>query len=224
MRQKNIIEQDVSDFVKEYAWKLPSNYIGETFDGYCVVIGKHRDSDTLSVSNFEVAKDMLERVLSAQPDADQDDLRFECASHWAVGYVETILVKATNIELVCEAASIRKALDNYPVLDDNHFAHLQDDEREETISLYTGQWMTEIGRELDPQLPEYEYTQEQFDDLESLCVFLYHVDCSNSGQEDAWARTKHVSLSDLEYQFEDRWGYFSTLLRNRLKQQKELTR
>lgn len=220
MRQKNIIDQEVSDFVKEYAWKLPSNYVGETFDGYCVVIGKHRDSDTLSVSNFEVAKEMLERVLSAQPDADPDDLRFECASHWAVGYVETILVKATNIELVREAASIRKALDNYPVLDDEDFSEREWEERQETISLYTGRWMTEIGRELDPDLDKDEYTQEQFDDLETLCVFLYEEDCLYRGQEDAWARTEHVSIHELEYQFKNRWGYFSTILRKRLNKQK----
>lgn len=223
MKHEIFSEADLAKFVKERAWKLPDSYIGPTYEGYIYVLGMYRDAEIMTQSNFHVAHKMLQEIHAKQENQqayDEDDLTIAAASHWAVGWVETILVRATNIELVREAAQICKAIEDYPVLDDEDFSEREWEERGETISLYTGQWMTEIGHELDPDLDQNDYTQEQLDDLETLCVFLYEEDCSYRGQEDAWARTEHVSIHELEYQFKDRWGYFSTLLRNRLNQQK----
>jgi hypothetical protein len=69
-------------------WKRPSNYMGETFEEYYVLLGRHRDSDSVSRSNFEVALEALggesETVLVAR------------ASHWAVGWCETLLVDESD--------------------------------------------------------------------------------------------------------------------------------
>lgn len=216
---------DLAEFVKENSWKLPNSYIGPTYEGYVVVLGYHRDSHLIGQSNFHVAHKMLKEIHAKQEgraDYDEDDLTIAAASHWAVGWVETILVRATNTELVREAAEICKAIEDYPVLDDEDYSDREMEEQDETIDLYTSQWMDEIGRELAPKKDRDNLTQAQFDDLETLCVFLYLEDCSYRGIEDAWARLDcGVSVWSLDDHFKGRYGYFSKILKKRLKAEEQ---
>lgn len=212
---------DLAEFVKERAWELPKSYIGPTYEGYVVVLGYHRDSHLIDQSNFHVTHETLKAVHKKQEnreDYDEDDLTIAAASHWAVGWVETILVRATNTELVREAAKICKAIEDYPILDDSDYSYREMEERDETISNFTSLWMTEIGEALAPNKDRNELTQAQDDDLESLCVFLFEEDCSYRGLEDAWARLDcGVSVSSLDDRFKGRYGYFSKILKKRLK-------
>jgi len=107
-------------------WERQSNYMGEDFSDYYVVLGINRDSDTLACSNFIVA----EKRLSEIPYND-DDLAVVRFSHWAVGWIELIMVHVDAEALVLEADDILQELDLYPVLNESHWSELQWREAEE---------------------------------------------------------------------------------------------
>ena len=212
---------DLAEFVNERAWELPKYYYGQTYEGYVVVLGYHRDSHLVDQSNFHVTHETLKaahKKQEGQENFDEDDLTIAAASHWAVGWCQTIMVRATNTELVREAAEICRSIEDYPVLDDSDYQDREMTERDETISDFLSLWMKEIGEALAPNKDQESLTPEQSDDLESLCVFLFHEDCSYSGIEDAWARLDcGVSVWSLDDRFKGRYGYFSKILKKRLK-------
>jgi hypothetical protein len=110
----------VSDVLK--LWEHPRDYYGETYYGFYPVVGRHRDSDVLDRSNFEVALEQL--------GGESDTVIVARASHWAVGWVESILVDATNADAVHEAEDIRRSLEDYPVLDDMRYSEMEWEEAE----------------------------------------------------------------------------------------------
>lgn len=77
----------------------PRDYWGAITDlqdqGWIQVFGRHRDSDNLEISNYET-------VLTAFNEKFEryDDFRVEGSSHWAVGWTDTILVRA--LQCKCE--------------------------------------------------------------------------------------------------------------------------
>jgi len=116
-------------------WKLPKYCVGETFENYYVVMGRHRDSDLLDESNWERAETMLTDVLLAHATNGQaagedgpEMLKIARASHWAVGWCETMLVHKDAPEaLLREADKIVCALANYPVLDESDFCQREEE-------------------------------------------------------------------------------------------------
>ena len=61
-------------------WTYPSDYIGETYEGYFVGLGQCRDSDALERSNFASAIEAL--------GGETETVFIVRAGHWAVGWVE----------------------------------------------------------------------------------------------------------------------------------------
>jgi len=95
------------------AFDSAENFIGEHAEGY-IIMAQHRDSDSLSRSNWEVAVKMF-------PDAKVVRYR-----HWLVGWTEQLLLSldAPEEELI-RAAQMREDLDDYPVLDEQHWSELE---------------------------------------------------------------------------------------------------
>lgn len=106
-------------------WKRPSNYMGEDFDDYYVGPGQSRDSDVLERANFEAALKML-------GGENEPDVIVEHASHWAVGYVEQILVHKDS-DKVAILEGIESSLKSYPVLDDDLYRGMQEDQKEKDM-------------------------------------------------------------------------------------------
>lgn len=113
-------------------WTRAPNYIGETYYEYFVVLGKHRDSDTLTRSNFDVALEML--------DGESETVIIVRSSHWAVGWIEGLFVHENDKASLEIAEEIKESLSQYPVLDDEHWSNLQYDE-------ITGYWENASLRE-----------------------------------------------------------------------------
>lgn len=90
-------------------WKHPESYFGKQYDGYFIVIGRHRDSSILENSNFDKAWEMLNGFESTI------DPSF---NHWAVGWSQLILVHESDHEGVKEAEGIVCSLSDYPILDE----------------------------------------------------------------------------------------------------------
>ena len=88
-------------------------------------VGQSRDSGALERSNFEVATAELERI-----DPEGTDWRTERYGHWAVGWIEETYVRPGS---KCQeyAEEIREALENYPVIDEEHYSDLETAEADE---------------------------------------------------------------------------------------------
>jgi hypothetical protein len=110
-------------------YERPKYYMGEDFEGYYAFLGRSRDSDHIEQSNFDVG---LERLGGeSEPLCDCEELRrnahcsehpaavvVQRASHWAVGWVETIYVHQSATDAVALAEDMRESLENYPILDE----------------------------------------------------------------------------------------------------------
>ena len=96
-------------------WKHPENYMGDTFYDYYVGPGRHRDSDIVANSNFDAALEMLggER---------EPNVIVEHASHWAVGWVDVILVHKNAKKKVAILQEIMDKIEDYPVLDEDDWS------------------------------------------------------------------------------------------------------
>lgn len=114
-------------------WEHPSDYGGFSPDGDFLILSQHRDSSALDRSNYVCAFEELKRVAAQFPDVPEDyddgregwvyDFR---AGHWAVGWVEYLLVRSDAPEEVLQAAAdIVCSLADYPVLDEGHFSELE---------------------------------------------------------------------------------------------------
>jgi hypothetical protein len=104
-------------------WTRPSNYLGASWDGYYVFLSQTRDSDTLTRSNFSCAFDHVKNIGYGVAVAYE--------RHWACGWVETILIPQENTEAVSVANVILRSLDNYPVLNEEHYSQLEYEENPE---------------------------------------------------------------------------------------------
>ncbi len=83
-------------------------------------IGQHRDSETLEKCNFDVQVERLRQ--NAKEDENFHINRF---GHWAVGWVEIVIVKkdTTAYEVAC---SVQSEIDDYPVLDEELYHEYRD--------------------------------------------------------------------------------------------------
>lgn len=90
-----------------------------------MVCGRSRDSNTLEESNFA---SML-RLLGDEQEGKVAVVRI---GHWAVGWIEEILINPAHPDTVCIAQQALDSLENYPVLDDDDFSSREWEEWEET--------------------------------------------------------------------------------------------
>ena len=119
-------------------WKYPRDYIGEDYTGYLVVgIGRNRDSGPLENSNYETA---LAELNKAALPLERDWPHAEVggppvlevsAKHWAVGWIEYLLVHPDAKAVVRRARELRAQLEDYPVLDENDFSDREYEEYQE---------------------------------------------------------------------------------------------
>ena len=101
-------------------WKTPRDYMGEEYPDYYVGPGRSRDSDSYENSNFDVALEML-------GGEDGENVMVVRASHFAAGWVETILVKKSATDKVKILEEIEEKLKDYPILSDDDVSQKQVD-------------------------------------------------------------------------------------------------
>jgi hypothetical protein len=77
----------------------------------------------------------MERLLSAIPDSDNPDgdadVQVERSSHWAVGWIDRLIVRPGSAAAE-EAKRLRAKLDDYPVLDEEDWSSLEIEEADAT--------------------------------------------------------------------------------------------
>jgi hypothetical protein len=111
---------DAIEHLAETAWKTPESYGGFNPVGDYLILSRHRDSDLVSESNWAVACKLLgaEDHDSGEFDSRPPVYTFR-AGHWAVGWVEYLLVRPDAPDATLkEAGEIVCSLAEYPVLSD----------------------------------------------------------------------------------------------------------
>lgn len=111
-------------------WKHPSNYIGATWEGWLVFLGRNRDSDLLTNHNFETARDLLQAL-------DREGVKGTLVvseNHWACGWVEWIAIHPSNAAAVALAESLANDLGQYPILDEDKFSEKEHEEAQKAWS------------------------------------------------------------------------------------------
>ena len=101
-------------------WIRPDHYFGADWPEWFVFLGQHRDSDTLTRSNFTRGLELI--------GGESDTVQVIRENHWAVGWVEWIAIHESDEAALDTANEILSGLFNYPVIDDEHFSNLEHDE------------------------------------------------------------------------------------------------
>jgi hypothetical protein len=104
-------------------WTMPANYFGAEWPEYFVFLGQHRDSDSLTRSNFICGLKAL--------GGESETIRVVRESHWAVGWVEWIAIHESDQAALTKANEIKDQINDYPVVDEDHWSALEDDEAAE---------------------------------------------------------------------------------------------
>lgn len=103
-------------------WEYPQNYCGEDYsEYYSMGIGQSRDSECLERSNFRSALSEL--------GGETETVIVRRAGHWAVGWVEELLIHESDLVALGKAETLAKHLADYPIVDDDDFFDLEDEER-----------------------------------------------------------------------------------------------
>lgn len=131
---------DHLEILADSAWKHPQYYSGFSPDGDYLIASKHRESEILSQSNFQVALRILTDAISANPGCpdcpeERDEHGYIIRPDWVyawtarcsmVGWIDYLMVRKDAPESVLrESADIVASLADYPVLDDEHYSESQ---------------------------------------------------------------------------------------------------
>lgn len=138
-KQKKIPQAKLKEFARVNAWEFKMRNSGgfDSFDNYSggslgdlvvVAVGRNRDSDLMSESNFSTALDMLGGV--------SKNVSIERFGHWGCGWFELILVNPKHKKSLEIAYRIKESLDHYPLLDEDDFYSREAEEREEYAEMY----------------------------------------------------------------------------------------
>lgn len=188
-------------------WSCPQNYCGSEYpDYYRTGFGQSRDSGLLERCNFSAA---LDRLGGETPRG----VIVTRASHWACGWVESILVHKSAYAKLRTADGLREYVDEtYPILDEDGYYELQNEEREETVQTYSAEFVTEIETLLGRKLE----TQDEIAEVVDLIHDVYFDDCDYCGDENAWVRKSSVRRYLESYEGRHNAKPISVSLRKRL--------
>lgn len=112
----------MTNYQKIKRWELPDSYFGAEWPEYYVFLGQHRESDALARSNFRCGLEAL--------GGESETVIVVRERHWACGWVEWIAIHESNEAALEYADSTLCALDSYPVLNEDDFCELENEEAE----------------------------------------------------------------------------------------------
>ena len=100
-----------------------SAYFGECAD-WLIAAAIHRDSGALSRSNWRVIQKALSYI-------DPGALQVERFTHWAVGWVDYLIIRPDAAAVLAECQRLRARLVDYPVLNEEDFSEEEQNEANE---------------------------------------------------------------------------------------------
>lgn len=136
-------------------WESSEGYIGKDFSGYYIFLRRFRDSDIVEQSNFPIGLDMI--------GGESETVIITRATHWAVGWVEHIMIHESDQTAIDKAEDILVRLEDYPILDDEDFSAREVDEANSVwLNCYSNQTRIAYIREHRDWF--------NFDDMEELIM------------------------------------------------------
>lgn len=120
----------VLEILDEHVWERPADYAAFNEDanpvGDYVIYARHRDSSIMDDTNYTEIFRSLSILAGIRKQRDKVyDFR---VNHWAVGWVEYIIVRHdAHPDILEEAAEYICALADYPCLDDETYSERQCD-------------------------------------------------------------------------------------------------
>lgn len=161
-------------------WTKPDHYMGEQYpDYYRSGFGQSRDSNLLERCNFAAALD----ALGGETPRGVIVTR---ASHWAVGWVESILIHKNAHAKLKIGDELRRKVEDYPILDESSFYELEREEQEETLKNNLSEFTEELEKVLGRPLK----TQDEVAEAVDLVSDAYFEDCGYRGSDEAWVTDK----------------------------------
>ncbi|MCK9597557.1 MAG: hypothetical protein M0R06_00875 [Sphaerochaeta sp.] len=100
-------------------WTREANYMGTDYSDYYILLSQSRDSEPLTISNFNVALEML--------GGETETILVVRFNHWLVGWVEAIMIHESDSAAIDKAEEIEKMIEDYPVLDEDDFEQTKQD-------------------------------------------------------------------------------------------------
>lgn len=115
-------------------WKHPANYGGFSPDGDYLILSRHRDSDILTESNWDgICRDLEAEAYDGEHFAARPAVYHWRARHWAVGWVEYLMIRQdAPAQLIERAQGIASDLDSYPIYDESDFCDRENEVAEST--------------------------------------------------------------------------------------------
>lgn len=109
-------------------WTRPDSFMamdsGWQYSSKCFVfLGRNRDSDLLTESNFECALHEL--------GGESDTVKVIRERHWAVGWIEWIAIHESDNKALERAREMIDSLNDYPVLNEDDFTQREWDAAQE---------------------------------------------------------------------------------------------
>lgn len=120
------------------AFDRPGAFLDDRQDWIVAPCSQTRDSDALSVSNFEACLEML--------GGESDQVEVHRFGHWGPGWFEIILAHPS---LESKVAEIQERLEDYPVLDEEDWSNREFEDYLESFEQNTWEFCRMLQRELD---------------------------------------------------------------------------
>ena len=98
-------------------WTMPDSYFGATWPATYVFLGRNRDSDSLTRSNFTEAL--------AAIGGTSDTVTVVRESHWACGWVDWISINQDDAAALEAADDILERLEDHPVVNEDAWTELE---------------------------------------------------------------------------------------------------
>ena len=115
------------EHLESVKWAHPKYYGGFSPGGDYLILSRHRESDTVDRSNWDVACESLKAEAWDSRDMEGRPMAYHFrAGHPLVGWVEYLLVRAdAPDDLLTAAGEIVRRLSEYPILSDEHHSELE---------------------------------------------------------------------------------------------------
>ena len=168
-------------------WEYPADYMGTDYEGYYILYSMNRDSDYLTVSNFETILKLFEDIgvkvindydMSSDKHPSVINVRMK---HWLVGWIDTIMIHEDASSVIWDQVeSINNSLSDYPVLDDDDFYQKESDIINESYDSYIKDEFMDIIKEhydlYDIEEKDSVMSKWYLDELMDLCNTEYIIE------------------------------------------------
>lgn len=106
------------------------NFDDDREEWFVLGVSRTRDSEALTEANFQAALEDL--------GGESEFVEVHRFGHWGPGWFELILISPDATELLKKAEEIEASLESYPVLDDELFSQLEEEEAVENWKCWAG--------------------------------------------------------------------------------------